>query len=124
MVLRIGLLSALAGAILLGAMSAGQAHAFLDHAAPAVGSTVAATPGEVRIWFTEAIEPAFSTIAVTDEGGRRVDQGKPERDPNDATMLRVAVAPLAPGTYKVTWHVVSVDTHSTQGNFTFRVAAR
>jgi copper resistance protein C len=25
------------------------------------------------------------------------------------------------GTYHVTWHVLSVDTHTTNGNFTFQV---
>ncbi|MSP32816.1 MAG: hypothetical protein EXR03_08360 [Pseudolabrys sp.] len=33
---------------------------------------------------------------------------------------RVAQAAAA-GTYKVIWRVLSVDTHRSQGNFTFRV---
>ena len=36
------------------------AHAHLDHASPAVGSTVAQAPKEVVLWFTNQLEPAFS----------------------------------------------------------------
>jgi copper resistance protein C len=97
------------------------AHAFLDHSSPAVGATVAA-PKEISIWFTEEVEPAFSRIEVTDAAGKRVDEGGTHVDAANAELLHVAVTKLPPGTYKVTWHVVSVDTHHTQGDFTFTVA--
>jgi copper resistance protein C len=100
--------------------TAAWAHAFLDHASPAVGATVAA-PKEVAIWFTEQPEPAFSAIEVTDEAGTRVDRGGTHADPADAKELHVALKMLKPGTYKVRWHVVSVDTHRTQGDFSFTV---
>lgn len=105
------------------ALATGEAgaHAFLDHADPAVGSTVAASPPEVSAWFTEEVEPAFSKIEVTDAGGNRVDKGDTHVDPSDATLLHVSLKPLAPGIYHVSWHVVSVDTHHTQGDFTFTV---
>lgn len=96
------------------------AHAFLDHSSPAVGATVAA-PKEVSIWFTEQVEPAFSRIEVTDGAGNRVDEGGTQIDAANRELLHVAVKPLPPGTYKVTWHVVSVDPHHTQGDFTFTV---
>jgi methionine-rich copper-binding protein CopC len=35
--------------------------------------------------------------------------------------MRVNVGSLAPGSYSVTWHALSVDTHKTQGSFSFRV---
>jgi hypothetical protein len=54
---------------------AAQAHASLDHAVPAVGSA-APPPHEVRLWFTEAVEPAFSGVTVTNAAGDRVDDGK------------------------------------------------
>ncbi len=97
------------------------AHAFLNHSSPAVGVTVPA-PKEVSIWFTEQVEPAFSRIEVTDAAGNRVDNGGTRIDTVNHELLHVAVKPLPPGTYKVTWHVVSVDTHHTQGDFTFTVA--
>ena len=97
------------------------AHAFLDHAQPAVGSTVAAPPATVALWFTERLEPAFSTVRVLGPSGEPVDRGAPQVGPDDATRLSVALKPLGPGRYKVEWRVVSVDTHVTNGSFSFEV---
>ena len=108
--------------VLLFAAPAARAHAFLDHASPAVGSTVRQAPAAISIWFTQELEPAFSTITITDEGGQRVNAGDATVDARDQTLLRASLKPLPPGTYKVAWHVVSVDTHTTEGTFTFRVA--
>lgn len=99
----------------------GFAHARLDHASPAVGSTVTQAPAEVSLWFTEALEPKFSTIEVRDAQGRLVQSGSATLARDNTAQLRVPLKALAPGTYKVIWRVLSVDTHRTQGNFTFRV---
>ena len=106
--------------LLAGAVEA-DAHAFLDHAAPAVGSTLAAGPPEVSIWFTEEVEPAFSKIQVLDAAGNRVDKGNTRVDPKDGKLLHIALNALKAGTYKVVWQVVSVDTHHTNGDFSFTV---
>jgi methionine-rich copper-binding protein CopC len=98
------------------------AHAFLDHAMPAVGSAVHGSPAQLKLWFTQELEPAFSTVQVLDRDGKRVDKGDPQVDHADATELVVSLPQLAPGTYRVTWRVLSVDTHVTEGNFTFDVA--
>ncbi len=97
------------------------AHAFLDHALPAVGSTVHARPSQVQLWFTQRLEPAFTTVRVSDPSGKPVDKGDAQVDAGDATLLRVSLPQLAPGTYRVTWRVLSVDTHVTEGDFTFEV---
>jgi hypothetical protein len=102
--------------------SAAFAHAFLDRASPAVGGVVAQSPSEVRIWFTQKLEPSFSSIEVLDSGGQRVDQEDAKVDAQDATLLRASLKSLPPGTYKVVWHVVSTDTHATSGNFVFTVS--
>ena len=99
-----------------------EAHAFLKRAEPAVGSTVRTSPGEVRIWFTENIEPAFSTLQVFNASGTEVDKHDVHVDHSSPAVLNVSLPRLEPGTYKVVWRVVSVDTHVTNGNFTFRVA--
>ena len=59
-------------------LAAGEAaaHALLDHAEPPVGNTVATPPREVTLWFTQKLEPAFSTVTVTNAAGQRVDTGK------------------------------------------------
>jgi copper resistance protein C len=98
-----------------------QAHAMLDRASPAVGSTVAAAPRAVSLTFTEKLEPAFCTVRVENASGARVDQGKPQLDRGSRNVLRVNLKALAPGSYKVIWKVLSVDTHTTEGSFSFQV---
>lgn len=97
---------------------AAEAHAFLDHASPLVGSTVATAPRTVSLTFTQNLESAVSTLEVTNASGARVDQGKPAISGN---TMRVGLKPLGPGSYRVHWRALSVDTHTTQGSFTFHV---
>ena len=111
----------LAGAMLC-AGTAAEAHAFLDKADPGVGSTVPAAPSLVMLTFTEGLEPSFSSIAVLDAQGQRVDLGDAHPDGDDPTRLAVGLKPLAPGSYTVEWRATSVDTHKTNGHFTFTVA--
>src|ERR1700690_1473738 len=108
-------------ALLLAAADAAHAHAFLDHASPLVGSTVATAPRELLLWFTEILEPAFSTVEVRNAQGIAVQSGKAHVAPSGGTELRVPLKALPPGTYLVNWRVLSVDTHRTQGSFTFQV---
>ena len=98
-----------------------QAHAFLDHADPKVGSTVDTLPSEVRIWFTEEIEAAFSSVEVLDGDGKQVDNKDYHLDSKNKKLAIVSLPALPVGTYKVVWQVISTDTHKTQGNFTFTV---
>lgn len=103
------------------AATAAFAHAQLDKAVPPVGGTVA-SPSEIRLKFTEGVEPRFSSIALSSEGGAAVPLGAPSIDPADNSVLIAKVAKtLLPGVYTVTWHAVSVDTHKTQGSFNFTV---
>jgi methionine-rich copper-binding protein CopC len=104
----------------LGAPAA-RAHAFLDHASPLVGSTVDAAPHEVSLTFTQSLEPAFSTVVVTDASGAEVSQGKAQVSGN---TMQVGLKALSPGSYKVRWHALSVDTHTTEGSFTFHVGGK
>ena len=97
------------------------AHAFLDHAEPRVGSEIASSPGEVKAWFTQHLEVAFSKLEVFDVDGKEVDNKDVHLDPGDPGILIVTLPKLPPGTYKVSWHVVSVDTHHTHGDFKFTI---
>jgi copper resistance protein C len=98
---------------MLSGSTVARAHALLEHASPAVGSTVASSPGSVTLYFTERLEPKFS-------GGRcrgRVDRGASV----SGNVMRLSVGGLRAGRYSVTWHALSVDTHRTQGSFSFQV---
>ena len=105
-------------------MSVGRRRcAFLDHALP-VGSVRRSPrpwPRSVRQWFTQGLEPAFAGCAVTNAAGQRVDAGQVTVDPKDPQELHVPLKAISPGEYKVSWHVVSVDTHRTVGDFSFTV---
>ena len=110
-----------AGLFLLNA-SAASAHAFLDHASPAVGGTVQHAPRQVSMWFTEGLEPAFSGAMVRNAQGTRVDGGRARVGGANKAEMQIGLKHLPPGTYKVFWHVMSVDTHRTQGSFSFTVS--
>ena len=116
--LRVLMLSLLSMA--LGSVAA-HAHAVLDHASPVVGSTVASAPCEVSLTFTQNLEADFSSVRVTDANGARVDQGKAVVSGN---TMRVGLKSLSAGTYRVRWQALSVDTHKTEGSFTFTVGGR
>jgi methionine-rich copper-binding protein CopC len=94
-----------------------QAHAFLDHAEPRVGSTVA-SPSLVELWMTEDLEPIFSTVQVFDAQGREVDEK--DLKIRGATMV-VSLPKLEAGTFLVKWKAVATDTHRTSGTFNFTV---
>ena len=112
---------ALACAAVLVTPTASFAHAQLDHASPTVGSTVKAAPSAVTLSFTEAVEPKFSSIEVRDAKGAAMQSGAAQGVAGNAAQLQVGVKPLTAGTYTVKWKVLSVDTHRTQGTFSFTV---
>ena len=114
------IMAVLSALLTLVAAEAARAHAFLDHAEPRVGSSVATAPRQLSLWFTQNLEPAYSTAEIQDSAGARVDQGKPRIA---GAQMHIAVKPLPPGAYKVHWRVLSVDTHTTEGSFSFRVGS-
>ena len=114
--------AALIGLAMLVQASPVFAHAFLERASPPVGSEVTVSPPELSITFTEGVEPLFSTIAVHGANGAAIATGKPHVAPDSNRRLIVELPKLPPGTYTVNWHVTSVDTHKTEGNYKFTVA--
>jgi copper(I)-binding protein len=100
--------------------TASRAHAFLDHAQPAVGSAVATAPSEVTVWFTEPPTAVHDALRVFDAQNRRVDRDDTHASQEKA--LTVSLPKLTPGRYRVVWRVLATtDGHITNGNFTFAV---
>ena len=94
------------------------AHAFLQHADPGAGRRLTMAPTRVVLSFSEQLEPTLSGAAITDGSGRSVAAG--------AVAIRgkamvAPVRPLRPGSYLVTWHVMSIDRHRTEGAYSFTV---
>lgn len=109
-----------AAALVLSGLVSGHAHAhaFLEQAEPRVGATVRAAPGKLTLTFSEEIEPAFSTVKVTDAKGHAVDKGDVHVD---GALMQVSLAAIGPGDYRVAWRVVSTDAHVAKGDFVFHV---
>jgi methionine-rich copper-binding protein CopC len=108
----------IATVLVLGFAPPAFAHAFLQHASPGAGDTLAGAPKEIALSFTEQLEPSFSGVTVTDADGHDVEASSALVSGPSVT---VTLKPLAPGSYHVTWHAVSLDTHRTDGAYSFTV---
>jgi methionine-rich copper-binding protein CopC len=98
------------------------AHAFLVKSVPSVGSTVTTAPKVLVLSFTEDLEVPFCTVLVSDSMGMNDAAGKPQSVPGHPDELQVPLNVTMPGKITVTWHALSVDTHKTEGSFSFTVA--
>jgi methionine-rich copper-binding protein CopC len=99
-----------------------DAHAFMVCAQPRVGSKLDKAPTEVRIWFSEPLESASSTIKVFDQNGKQVDKKDTQLDRDNHALLALSlVSGLRHGIYRVSWRVISVDTHVTTDDFRFQI---
>ncbi|AOJ42769.1 copper resistance protein [Burkholderia sp. AU33423] len=98
---------------------AAQAHALPKTQTPAADATLSVAPHAVTIGFSEALEPAFSSIAVTDSQGQSVVDGKSSVDAGNRKRMQVALTNLTAGTYTVAWIAVASDGHRTQGHYAF-----
>lgn len=102
------------------AVSPAAAHANLSRSNPPANATVNEPPEEIRLWFTETIEPAFSSITLRDSDGNLVNT--PDAVVDDPFQLALAPGDLPNGVYTVSWKVVSkTDGHLTQGSFSFGI---
>jgi methionine-rich copper-binding protein CopC len=105
------------------ALTAGVAdgHAVLQRAEPRVESRLKRAPDDVKLYFSERLEPAYSALRVLNERGEQVDRRDSRVDRANPALLRATVPPLPPGTYKVLWRVLSIDGDVTEGTFMFRI---
>ncbi|MGV2289697.1 copper resistance protein CopC [Trinickia sp. YCB016] len=97
------------------------AHAYPTKQVPGAGATVTTSQKDVAIDFDDGLEPAFSSISVTDASGKSVANGKSVVDASNKKHMSVALNALTPGVYTVAWVAVADDGHRTQGHYTFTV---
>lgn len=103
------------------------AHPKLLATTPAADASVAA-PSRISLSFSERLMPRLSGVeivmtampgmpdhrmTVTGFQTSTTDDGK--------TLTAVLARPLTAGSYQVSWHVVSTDTHRVEGSFAFTV---
>jgi copper transport protein len=116
-------------ALLLGASLAmpvprAAAHALLIRATPAVNGTVASSPRQLLLTFTEPVDPTLSHVQVVDTQGRPVPGVSPSvAVAGNSQQLRVPLTRVLPhGVYTVDWQTVSaLDGHLAGGAYAFGV---
>lgn len=101
--------------------TAASAHAYLVRTVPSASGIAPGSPPRVALTFSEAVEPRFAIVSVTNAAGTQLTDGRPTRSPTDANTLLVPLKHAAEGWYLVYWRVVSVDGHPVRGAFTFQV---
>lgn len=108
--------------VLLGiGVSPAWAHAILERATPAGGTAAATSPKNVTLGFSESVRADSTSIRVIDARGTRVDTGGAHGGPT-AAQVSIALKPDLPtGTYLVSWHVISEDSHPVAGGFAFGI---
>jgi copper transport protein len=105
----------------LAAPAAAFAHAALLRTVPSASATLNGPPPRVSLTYTEAVEPRFAIVSVTDAAGHQVTAGPPRRAPGNPDTLETPLRDVPAGWYLVYWRVVSADGHPVRGAFTFAV---
>jgi methionine-rich copper-binding protein CopC len=92
------------------------AHAHLKQAEPADHAQVSTTSA-VKLTFSEGLNLAFSGIKLTGPAMQQVTLGQPALSNDGKTLSASPAGKLAPGSYQLDWHVLSVDGHKTKGTY-------
>ena len=118
---RAGLAGIVIAAAALVLPASAWAHAALLQTAPVASRTINTAPTEVRMRFSEPVEPRFAIVSVTDASGRQVTDGDPAAAPGSLQTLVTPLGRVPEGWYLVFWRVISADGHPVRGAFTFAV---
>ena len=120
---RTGAAALAATVVALAAPASAFAHASSCRTTPSASVTVNKPPKEVDLTYSEAVEPRFATVSVTEPAGDAGDDRRRRtarrRTPN--TLVTPLKPNLPQGWYLVYWRVISADGHPVKGAFTFAV---
>ncbi len=83
--IRIRLISLAALVLLLGTVLPARAHGFLVRAIPEDRATLERAPARLQYWFSETLEPEFSSLTVRDTSGTVIAEGG--ISPDNSTLL-------------------------------------
>jgi methionine-rich copper-binding protein CopC len=109
----------------MGGLLSGQvlAHAGYQDSDPQPGAVLQSAPAQVKMWFTEDLDPA-SSLTVQAADGTVVSNGPAQVSPDNTQLLIVSLKPIGNGTYTVLWHSVADDDKGVEeGQFKFQVQA-
>lgn len=112
----------LAFVAMLMAAAPAAAHANLSHSDPFANASLNEAPSEIRLWFTEPLEPQYSRITLLDSNGTALSTSPSSVDSADPHQMVLQPGDLADGVYTVSWRALSsADGHSTQGSYAFSI---
>lgn len=98
------------------------AHAHLTEATPAAGAIVQEAPTKIELRFSEGVEAPFAKIEIKGAGGQDVPIKSIVGVSGDKkTLLVTPATPIAAGMYQIFWTIVSVDTHKSEGTYSFTI---
>jgi copper transport protein len=100
-----------------------SAHAVLVSSSPADGSVVARAPARVSATFDEPVGVSADSLRVFAPNGARADSGPTVHGSKPTQIVVPLKRGLGPGTYTVSWHVISADSHPVSGALTFSIGA-
>ena len=102
----------------------GMVHNHLVKSVPAEGEQLAAAPKEIRLWFAERPEIAFTSVTLMQADSTRIATIKAVAtvDSMAAAVPLSLPAPLPPGKYLVAWRTASSDGHAIRGVFGFSIS--
>lgn len=103
--------------------SESYAHAKLVKSDPGRRAIIKTAPKEIRLWFNEKLEPAYSTAVLLDDKDKPVATGPAMISRDDPKRISLALDALAPGIYRVKYRVLSIDGHVVDSSFTFTLQA-
>ncbi|PZO63125.1 MAG: copper resistance protein CopC [Paracoccus denitrificans] len=115
---RFGIL--LAAATLAFSVGQASAHTKLTETVPNADATVTGVAA-VELTFSEAVDPAMTSVTVKDDAGADVDLGKAAASQDGHGVAFTLPAALTPGVYEVTWRALSRDGHTVDGVYSFTV---
>src|SRR5579884_2459007 len=100
-------------------------HTHLIKSEPAANETLAVAPHAIRLWFSEKVELAVTTVKLDDAGGEAVRLAPLARPDTgeQAPVVASLTKPVALGRYVVAWSTAAKDGHPAKGSYPFVVRA-
>ena len=111
------------GLAVLLTVSGAALHNHLVKSEPGVGAVLEQSPTEIRLWFAEKPEVAFTSVTLMKGDSTRIATIRGVRtDDSMAVAIPLPAPPLAPGDYLVGWRTASRDGHAVRGTFGFTIS--
>jgi copper resistance protein C len=97
------------------------AHSRLTKSVPAARAVLETAPKELKLWFNEAVEPAFAKVWIVPAEGPQIPLTS-RGDNSDRKLLVVTMPDNVPaGAVVIGYHILSVDGHTIEDKLSFTV---